>query len=120
MRLARPLFDREGMLIAGSGTVLGDSLLRVLRKLAVQSVPVVDTVDLASWETIRPLEQELAELELRFRPETDSAALKLLREAAVRHLARRARRLSPDSTPSSEERPASVGAQTRPPRSGSQ
>jgi len=111
MRLARPLFDRDGLLIAGSGTKLSESLLRVLRKLAVQSVPVVDTDDLASWETIRPLEQELDDLRQRFRREAASDALVLLREAAVRHLARRANRLAANPVPA-EERPATAVRKT--------
>jgi len=117
MRLARPLFDRDGLLIAGSGTKLGESLLRVLRKLAVQSVPVVDTDDLASWETIRPLEQELDDLRRRFRSEAASDALVLLREAAVRHLERRARRLAANPVPT-EERPATAVRKTTPGAAG--
>ena len=117
MRLARPLFDRDGLLIAGSGTKLSESLLRVLRKLAVQSVPVVDTDDLASWETIRPLEQELDDLRQRFRREAASDALVLLREAAVRHLERRASRLTANPVPA-EERPATAVRKTTPGAAG--
>jgi hypothetical protein len=79
MRLAGPLFDREGLLIAGSGTALGESLLRVLRKLAVQSVPVADAAELASWETIHPLAEEVRELEARFAREAATRPMHLLR-----------------------------------------
>lgn len=108
MRLARPIFDPDGKLVAGSGTHLGDNVVRVLRNMAVQSVLVVDTDELKSWEAIRPLEEEIRALDERFGPTDVGAPLADLRAAIVRHLQRRAARLAQDpgvnSQPAAEER----------------
>jgi hypothetical protein len=93
MRLARPILDGEGKLVAGSGTILGASVLRVLRKMAVQSVVVTDRDELEAWETVRPLSEEVADVEHRFGCEPSTAPLSELRKALVRHLGKRAARL---------------------------
>ena len=43
MRLARPIFDSDGRLLAGNGTLLNDSVTRLLRKMALQTVVVEET-----------------------------------------------------------------------------
>ncbi|HZP40410.1 MAG TPA: hypothetical protein VFD84_02740 [Candidatus Binatia bacterium] len=96
MRLASPIFDPDGKLVAGAGTQLGSRVVRVLRTMAVQSVLVADGEALQSWETIRPLEEELAALDERFGPDVRNAALRELRDAIARHLAKRAARLADD------------------------
>src|SRR5258705_288097 len=63
MRLARPIADADGRLIAGTGTQLSPSVVRALRKLAIQTVPVVESDDVASWVRTRPLADELRGLE---------------------------------------------------------
>lgn len=96
MRLARPIVDAEGKLIAGQGTLLGDRVVRVLRNMAVQSVLVLDTDEVRSWETIRPLEEELRALDERIGPEVTNEPLRELRAAIERHLTRRAASLAQD------------------------
>ena len=49
MRLARPLVDPDGLPVAGAGTQLGPSVLRVLRRMAVQSVLVEEADGIPSW-----------------------------------------------------------------------
>ena len=102
MRLARPIFDPDGKLVAGAGTHLGDNVLRVLRTMAVQSVLVVDPEDVKSWETIRPLEEELRELDERFGPTAAGDPLAQLRDAIARHFEKRAARLAEDPGVASE------------------
>jgi len=96
MRLARPIFDSDGRLIAGNGTLLNDSVTRLLRKMALQTVVVEETEDLPLWETIRPIEQQLMELEERFQWEEPSKALDEIRQAISRHLIKRAEDLEND------------------------
>lgn len=110
MRLARPIFDAEGKLIAGQGTLLGERVVRVLRNMAVQSVLVSDTDAVQSWETIRPLEEELRALDERLGPEVTNEPLRELRAAIERHLIRRAARLAEDPGMASEP----PGEQPRP------
>jgi hypothetical protein len=59
-------------------------------------VVVEETEDLPLWETIRPLEQQLRELEERFQWEEPSKALDEIRQAISRHLIKRAADLEND------------------------
>jgi hypothetical protein len=92
MRLARPIADGEGKLVAGAGTLLRDGVVRVLRTMAVQSV-LVEGDDLPGWETVRPLDQELRELASRFGPGALEGPRADLHAAIARHLTARAARL---------------------------
>jgi hypothetical protein len=93
MRLARPICDSEGKLIAGTGTLLQERVIRLLRKMAIQSLVVEDAGDVPSWVTIRPLRQDLIELEERFRREAPGRPLDMIRQAITRHLVKRALQL---------------------------
>jgi hypothetical protein len=93
MRLARPICDADGRVVAGTGTALDDHLVRALRKMAIQTVPVVESADLANWERTKPLRDELLELEQRLDREPAGEALMALRAAITRHLCKRALRL---------------------------
>jgi len=97
MRLARPVLDGEGRLVAGAGTVLGESVVRTLRNLALQSVLVEGGTDLPSWETVEPLEVELRDLADRFGAEPDAGPRAELRAAIGRYLERRAARLATET-----------------------
>ena len=68
MRLAAPICDPDGRLLAGAGTQLRDGVQRVLRRMAMQSVLVTEAEDVPSWGRIRPLSEELAELDHRIAP----------------------------------------------------
>ena len=92
MRLARPISDATGRLVAGVGTVLSPSVVRVLRHMAVQSVVVDDAGELAPWEQVRTLAEEQAALASRFAKEPMTPALLEIRAALARHLERRAAR----------------------------
>ena len=94
MRLARAITDSEGRLVAGAGTHLREGVARVLRKMAVQSVLVAEADELGSFETIRPLAEELRDLDERFRAAERVGPLAELRDAIARHLAARAARLA--------------------------
>jgi hypothetical protein len=93
MRLARPIFDADGRLVAGAGTLLGPRVVGVLRTMAVQSVPVVEA-DVEPWETVEPLADELAALAARFAGAPESSGLTALHEAIARRLATRAARFA--------------------------
>lgn len=93
MRLAHPIADADGRLVAGVGTHLAPSIARALRKLAIQTVLIVDDDDIASWERTKDLGEQLAELEARFDREPESEAMTALRSAITRHLCKRAVRL---------------------------
>jgi hypothetical protein len=97
MRLARPVCDADGRPIAGAGTVLDERVVRLLRRMAVQSVPVVESDDLRAWETEKPLDDAIQALDERFRAESRSAALDELHDALVRQLKRRAAAAEPES-----------------------
>ena len=96
MRLAGPIVDADGRLVAGTGTELRDSVVRVLRKMAVQAVLVVETDDVGAFETIKPLADELRELEQRLPDAASTGPLAELRAAIARHLTARAARLGQD------------------------
>lgn len=94
MRLAKPICDASGRVLAGSGSVLSPSVVRLLRRLAIQTV-VVDGGDdtVAGWETIRPLAEERRLLEVRMGTVAPRSARALLREALQRRVERREQRL---------------------------
>jgi riboflavin biosynthesis pyrimidine reductase len=94
MRLARPIVDGDGLLVAGAGTVLAPNVLRLLRRLGLQSVLVEAGNELPGWSTARPLGDELAALDARVAPEERRGALAELHAAVARHLAARAARLA--------------------------
>lgn len=90
MRLARPISDANGRLVAGVGTTLSPGVVRVLRNMAVQSVLVEDAEGLAAWEQVRTAEEEHLALAFRFKGEEATAALSEIRAAIERHIDRRA------------------------------
>ncbi len=90
MRLARPISDANGRLIAGIGTLLSTGVVRVLRHMAVQSVMVEDAPGLASWECVRTVEEEQAALAARFAGEPMTPALGEIQAAIARRLEQRA------------------------------
>jgi hypothetical protein len=96
MRLARPICDADGRPVAGAGTQLGDSVVRVLRRMAVQTVLVMDTDEVESWARTKPLSEELAELEERLGRAGASGPLAEVRAAIARHLTARAARVGAD------------------------
>lgn len=93
MRLARPIADAEGRLVAGTGTALSPTVLRVLRKLAIQTVLIVDNDAVASWERAQALDEQLRQLEQRLDREPVNEAMVALRAAITRHLCKRTVRL---------------------------
>lgn len=90
MRLARPITDAHGRLVASTGTLLTDSVVRLLRQGAVQSVQVTSTQELAPWEIVRPVEDDVATLWRRIARERVDPALATIRDAVERHLRARA------------------------------
>src|SRR5437016_5003368 len=105
MRLARPVADGDGRLIAGTGTQLSPSVVRALRKLAIQTVPVVESDDVASWVRTRPLADELRDLDERFARTAANAATAALRTALAGYLCKRALRLDRDAREDAAEPP---------------
>lgn len=90
MRLARPISDASGRLVAGIGTMLSPGVVRVLRHMAVQSVMVEDASGLAAWERVRTVDDEHAALAARFADEAVTPALAEIQAAIARHIDRRA------------------------------
>lgn len=90
MRLARPITDAHGRLVASTGTLLTDSVVRLLRQGAVQSVQVTSTHELAPWEIVRPVEEDVGALWQRVARERVDPALATIRDAVERHLRARA------------------------------
>ena len=66
MRLARPLVGPDGAVVAGVGTSLTPSLLRMLLVMEVESVWVEADASIADWEEDKDLARALADLETRF------------------------------------------------------
>ncbi len=90
MKLARPISDANGRLVAGIGTMLSPGVVRVLRHMAVQSVLVEDAGSLATWEQVRtPAEEQLA-LAARFAHEPMTPPLAEIQAAIGRLIDRRA------------------------------
>lgn len=96
MRLAEPIWDIEGKPAAGQGSYLRESMVRMLRRMDLLSVVVEDTEDLPPWETVRPLEQDLLEMEERFADTPKAKPVNAIRAAIGRHLTRRAEALEAD------------------------
>jgi hypothetical protein len=89
MRLARPISDAGGRLVAGIGTQLTPGVVRVLRHMAVQSVLVEDAPELAAWQRVQTVEEQLAALDARFADEPPSPALGEIHAAIARRIERR-------------------------------
>ena len=105
MRLARPIFDSDGRLVVGNGTLLNERVARLLRKMALQTVIVEKTENLPAWEMIRPVEKQLLELEERFRWEEPSKALDAIHQAISRRLLKRAAEIENDLALAAERDP---------------
>jgi hypothetical protein len=90
MRLARPITDVNGRLVAGVGTMLSARVVRVLRHMAVQSVLVEDAATLSAWEKVQTADEELAALRERFVGEPMTPALEEIHAALARRIERRA------------------------------
>ena len=90
MRLARPISDANGRLIAGIGTLLSAGVVRVLRHMALQSVRVEDAPGFAAWERVRSIDDEHAALAARFADEAVTPALAEIQAAIARRLEVRA------------------------------
>lgn len=102
MRLAEPVVDGDGRVVAGTGTQLSDRLLSVLRAVGVESVVVADGVPVQPWETVRPLAEELAALEARFGAAPREGARAALHDAIRRHIEARAARIAAAAAPAAE------------------
>jgi hypothetical protein len=96
MRLAAPICDAKGRVVASTGTLLSDSVTRLLRQAAVQSVQVVPTKDLGPWEIVQPIDHDVAELWRRVARERVDPALAVIRDAVERHLRARAAQYAQD------------------------
>lgn len=90
MRLARPITDANGRLVAGVGTMLSPGVVRVLRHMAVQSVLVEDGEGLTAWERVQTPAEEHAALVARFADETPTPPLVEIQAAIARRIERRA------------------------------
>jgi len=102
MRLAKPVCDAGGRVMAGSGSALTPSIVRLLRRLAIQTVVVESHEDVAGWESIQPLAEESARLAERLGPVASGTPRDLLRAALQRRLVRREERLGGDAHPDAE------------------
>ncbi len=100
MRLAKPVTDGDGRVLAGLGTRLTDGIVRLLRQQAILTVMVEGEAVDTGWESVRPLPDELAALDARFAAVDRNAAMSALHDAVARHLARRAARFHTDEEPS--------------------
>ncbi len=118
MRLARPIADTDGRLIAGTGTQLSPNVVRALRKLAIQTVPVVESDDVAAWARAKPLAEELRELDERFARTAANAATTALRTALAGYLCKRALRLDRDARDDIAEPPMTPPVTERQARQG--
>lgn len=90
MKLARPISDANGRLVAGIGTMLSSGVVRVLRHMAVQSVLVEDAGSLAAWEQVRTPAEEQLVLAARFAHEAVTPPLAEIQAAIGRLIERRA------------------------------
>ena len=90
MRLARPISDANGRLVAGIGTTLSPGVVRVLRHMAVQSVMVEDGVGHSAWAQVRTVSDEHAALAARFAGETVTPPLAEIQAAIARRIEQRA------------------------------
>jgi hypothetical protein len=100
MVLARPILDRDGRVAVGAGTALGPRVVQILRRLAIQSVPVVASDEISAWERIPEDHQIDAALAERFAREPQTLPMVALREAVRRCLERRVGRANEIGTPS--------------------
>jgi hypothetical protein len=111
MRLAKPITDADGRLLAGKGTLLEERVLRALRKVAIQTVLVEDSVEIHPWEMVHTRGSDLAALDERFGQAPSTPELAALRAAIARHIERRWARLESETAP--------AGADARADESGS-
>ncbi len=100
MRITAPILDRDGRPIAGCGSFLRERLVRVLREIGVRIVSVEDTQELAPWEKVQDVEEQLAGVERRFARTGDAAETAhdapraMLKDAIVRHVTKEAAEFS--------------------------
>ena len=102
MRLAKPVCDADGRVMAGSGSQLTPSVLRILRRLAIQTVVVDAGEHLAGWETIRSLGEEIALLEQRLGAIEPDSPRAQLRDSLERRLVRREARIADEDDPGAD------------------
>lgn len=99
MRLAKPVCDADGRVMAGTGSVLTPNVLRILRRRAIQTIVVEDGEHLARWEIIQPLDDEVALLERRLGAIDRGSPRAELLAALERRLGRRTERLAAPGEP---------------------
>jgi hypothetical protein len=92
MRLARPLAGPDGAVVAGVGTSLTPSIIRMLLATDVESVWVMADAPVADWEEDKDLDRALADLEARFAYEAGDPVRDALETALREHLHARALR----------------------------
>ena len=90
MRLARPLVGPDGAVVAGVGTGLTPSLLRMLLATGVESVWVEADSSVADWEEDKDIDRALADLVARFAHESPDPVRDALEAALREHLRTRA------------------------------
>ena len=90
MRLARPISDANGRLVAGIGTMLSSGVVRVLRHMAMQSVMVEDGGGFSPWEQVRTVAEDQAALAARFAGEPVTLPLAEIQAAIGRRIEQRA------------------------------
>ena len=90
MRLARALEGPDGAVVAGVGTSLTVSLLRMLLAMDVESVWIEDDVTVTDWEEDKDLDRALADLATRFAHEASDPIRDALEGAMQQHLRARA------------------------------
>ena len=92
MRLARPLVGDDGAVVAGVGTGLTPSLVRMLLAMDLESAWITADAAVADWEEDKDLDRALADLEARFAYESRDPVRDALEAALREHFRARASR----------------------------
>ncbi|MDQ7837199.1 MAG: hypothetical protein RDU59_01745 [Thermodesulfobacteriota bacterium] len=78
MSLARDILREDGIILCGKGTVLSEALIERLKRLGVQTITVEGHPIAEEGEKTQ--EEELADLEERFRPRAGDPLLMRVKE----------------------------------------
>ncbi len=80
MKLSRPIVNESGMVLLPQGTVLSDSLIGRIENMNIATVSIEGVS-----EPKKPLQDELAEIDDRFRMAADQPLMQMLKRIMKEH-----------------------------------
>ncbi len=80
-----PVFDENGLLVMGEGTVINDKNLYLLKSVGIRSVEIEDNESVFKWQIWREAAERIEETKTRFTGKSDKY-MDIIRNAIIERL----------------------------------